>query len=102
MQFHSRMYKMRLKTIIVWLVACIFSYISDFTFSADLQLRSKKLKSTGRGKEAGSRNQQVPEFMIKLYKSVETGNNQLPIGNTVRSMTGKFSMSITLSITFIL
>jgi len=84
-----------LQDVIVWLVACSFVARSDSTPSKDLyftRLRSDKQSLTGDGDEAGSRDQQVPEFMVKLYKSVETGNNRLPIGNTVRSITGKFSM----------
>jgi len=81
--------------IIAWLVACSFSWCWHSTLSADFYIRSEKLRSTGRdGTGAGSRDRQVPEFMMKLYKSVETGNSQLPIGNTVRSMAGQFSTFI--------
>ena len=79
---------MRLK-IIIWLVACSFSCCLYSTPSADSLLRSE-----GRGSEAGSRDQQVPGFMMKLYKSVNTGNGKLSVGNTVRSMAGQFSMFI--------
>ena len=89
------MYKKELK-LIVWLIAGSLFCYSDSTLPADdLYLRSEKVESTGRGNEARSRDQKVPEFMVKMYKSVETGNNQLPVGNTVRSMAGKFSMFIT-------
>jgi len=84
---------MRIK-IIVWLVACsvIRRSHSMPSSSADLWLGSARLKPTGRGNEAGSRDLHVPEFMVKLYKSVETGNRQLSVGNTVRSIAGQFSM----------
>jgi len=85
------MCKMR-PEIIAWLVACSFFWCSYSTLSADLG--SEKLKSTGHSSDVRSRDQQVPEFMLKLYESVEADNKQLPVGNTVRSMAGKFSMFV--------
>lgn len=85
------MCRRRLK-IIAWLVACSFSWCWHSTLSADFYISSEKRRSTGRdGGADGSRDRQVPEFMMKLYKSVETGDDQLPVGNTVRSMAGQFS-----------
>jgi len=87
--------------IIAWLLVCSFSYRSlSRTLSEDLQLRPNEKPQSTRsdGNEAEShdqqwsRDQQVLEYMVKLYKSVENGNNQLPVGNTVRSMAGNLSM----------
>jgi len=68
----------------------------QFVFFVVYRFRSEKPQSRGRRNEARSRDQQVPEFVLKMYKSVETGNRKLSVGNTVRCMPGQFSMFITM------